>query len=179
MFGNVAKYEDIRIYADSQIVRMMEPGQKPDRPGVLAPPPLLYAGALAAGLLLQWALPVGDPPNAPALAIGLTLFVAGTALGMWFLATFRRAGTPVDVSKPTERVVAWGPFRFSRNPGYLSLTVMYAGLAIAAESVWALVLLPAVAHLVRHTVIEPEERYLERKFGDEYLSYKVRTRRWI
>ena len=157
----------------------MEPDQKPDRPGVLAPPPVLYAAALAVGLLLEWVLPLADLPTAPALAIGVVLFVAGSALGIWFLGTFSRAGTPVDVSKPTERIVTWGPFRFSRNPGYVSLTVMYAGVAIAAESTWAIILLPPVAHLVRHTVIEREERYLERKFGDEYVSYKMRTRRWV
>ena len=158
---------------------MTVPDQKPDRPGVLAPPPLLFAVVLAVGVLLEWALPVADLPTTPALAIGAALFAAGSALGIWFLGTFRGAGTPVDVSKPTERIVTWGPFRLTRNPGYVSLTVMYAGLAIAAESIWAIILLPAVVHLVRHTVIEREERYLERKFGDEYLSYKMRTRRWV
>ena len=158
---------------------MTLPDQKPDRPGVLAPPPLLYAGALGVGLLLEWALPLADVPTAPALAVGVALFAAGSTLGIWFLRTFRAAGTPVDVSKPTERIVTWGPYRYSRNPGYLSLTLMYAGVAVAAESIWAIILLPAVGHLVRHTVIEREERYLERKFGDEYLSYKERTRRWV
>ena len=158
---------------------MSERDQTPDKPGVLAPPPLLYGIALALGLVLEWALPIADLRTAPALAIGLAFFAAGSALGIWFLATFRRAGTPVDVSKPTERIVTLGPYRFSRNPGYLSLTIMYAGLAIAAESIWALILLPAVVLLVWHTVIEREERYLERKFGKEYMSYKLRTRRWI
>jgi protein-S-isoprenylcysteine O-methyltransferase Ste14 len=153
--------------------------QVDDKPGVLAPPPLFYAIALGVGLLLEWALPVAALATGPALALGLALFALGAALGIWFLITFVRAKTPIDVSKPTARIVTWGPFRFSRNPGYLSLTIMYAGLAIAAKSVWALTLLPVVGHLVRHTVIEREERYLERKFGDEYLGYKTRTRRWI
>jgi protein-S-isoprenylcysteine O-methyltransferase Ste14 len=150
-----------------------------DKPGVLAPPPLLYAITLGIGLLLQWALPIGDLQTGLTLTVGLALFALGSVLGTWFLITFVRARTPVDVSKPTTRIVTWGPFRFSRNPGYLSLTVMYCGLAIAAGSVWALALLPAVGHLVRHAVIEREERYLERKFGDEYLDYKARTRRWV
>lgn len=132
-----------------------------------------------AGLLLEWALPIAGLPTAPALAAGLVLAAAGTALGVWFVMTFRGAGTPVDLGKPTQRIVTWGPFRHSRNPGYVSLTVVYAGLAIAAESVWALAFLPAVVYVVRRTVIDREERYLERKFGGEYTSYKARTRRWV
>ena len=98
---------------------------------------------------------------------------------MWFLRTFRRAGTPVDVRRPTTRVVTDGPFRFSRNPGYLSLTGMYVGLTAVTDALWPLVFLPGVLLAVQRGVIKREERYLERKFGEDYLAYKARTRRWI
>ena len=72
------------------------------------------------------------------------------------------------------RVVQDGPFRFSRNPGYLSLTMLYAWIAVLRNALWAVVLLPVVVY-----VIEREERYLERTFGEEYLNYKARVRRWV
>jgi protein-S-isoprenylcysteine O-methyltransferase Ste14 len=150
-----------------------------DRPGVLAPPPVLYGGGLVLGLLLEWAVPLSGLPGSVSWPLGVSVLVAGAALGAWFLSSFRRAGTPVDVRRPTTAIVTGGPFRFSRNPGYLSLTVMYVGIAVLADALWPLAVLPGVVLVVQRTVIEREERYLERKFGDDYLRYKLRTRRWI
>lgn len=150
-----------------------------DRPGVLAPPPLLYAPALVLGLLLEWEVPLPAMPGAMSWPLGAVVVLAGVALGAWFFVSFRRARTPVDVRRSTTTVVTDGPFRFTRNPGYLSLTVTYLGIAVLADAIWPLVLLPVVVFVVQRTVIEREERYLERKFGDDYLRYKRRTRRWV
>jgi protein-S-isoprenylcysteine O-methyltransferase Ste14 len=155
------------------------PAEAPDRPGVLAPPPLLYGAGLGLGLLLEWAIPLPGAPGWISWFLGASLLLVGMALGAWFVASFRRARTPVDVRRPTTAIVTGGPFRFSRNPGYLSLTVMYLGIAILADALWPIVLLPGIVILVQRTVIEREERYLERKFGDDYLRYKLRTRRWV
>jgi protein-S-isoprenylcysteine O-methyltransferase Ste14 len=155
------------------------PAEASDRPGVLAPPPLLYAGGLVGGLLLEWAVPLPGLPGWVSWPGGAILFVAGAALGAWFLSAFRRAGTPVDVRRPTTTIVTGGPYRFSRNPGYLSLTLIYVGIAVLAGAIWPLAVLPGIVLLVQRTVIEREERYLERKFGDDYLRYKRRTRRWV
>ena len=91
----------------------------------------------------------------------------------------RRAETNVDPRKPATTVVTGGPFRFTRNPLYLSMTLIYGGIAAVANALPAALLLPIVLHLMRRGVIEREERYLERKFGDEYIEYRVRTPRWI
>jgi protein-S-isoprenylcysteine O-methyltransferase Ste14 len=155
------------------------PAEASDRPGVLAPPPLLYGAGLILGLLLEWAVPLSGLPGWVSWPLGALLLAAGSVLGGWFLASFRRAGTPVDVRRSTTTIVTGGPFRFSRNPGYLSLTVMYIGIAVLADALWPLFLLPAIVIVVQRTVIEREERYLERTFGDDYLRYKRRTRRWI
>jgi protein-S-isoprenylcysteine O-methyltransferase Ste14 len=72
-----------------------------------------------------------------------------------------------------------GPFRFSRNPQYLSVNIIYTGIAISFNALWPIVFLPVVLVIMREGVIKREERYLERKFGEEYLSYKARVRRWI
>jgi protein-S-isoprenylcysteine O-methyltransferase Ste14 len=91
----------------------------------------------------------------------------------------KRAGTNVDPREPTTAIVTGGPYRFTRNPLYLSMTLVYAGITALANALPAALLLPAVLAFMRRGVIEREERYLERKFGDEYMDYKARVRRWI
>ncbi len=91
----------------------------------------------------------------------------------------RSAQTAIDISKPASRIVTDGPFRFSRNPGYVSLTLSYVGLSILADALWPLLLLPVVLVVMQRTVIQREEAYLQRKFGQPYLTYKASTRRWI
>jgi protein-S-isoprenylcysteine O-methyltransferase Ste14 len=150
-----------------------------DMPGVLAPPPLIFGLALVTGLILEWLLPLADFPAALRWIAGLALGTSGLLLGLWFLTTLRRAGTAIDTSKPTTRIVTHGPFRYTRNPGYVSLTLSYSGLALLSGAAWALVLLPFVLALVQRTVVEREERYLERKFGAEYRSYRAGVRRWV
>jgi protein-S-isoprenylcysteine O-methyltransferase Ste14 len=91
----------------------------------------------------------------------------------------RSADTTLDVNKPVSRLVRDGPFRYSRNPGYLSLAMLYAGIAILRNALWAIVLLPLLLLMTRRELIEREERYLERTFGEEYLEYKTSVRRWV
>ena len=103
----------------------------------------------------------------------------GTALATWFIRTMRAADTTLDVNKPVSSLVQDGPFRYSRNPGYLSLAMIYAGIAILRNASWAILLLPLVLVVTKRELIEREERYLERAFGEEYLAYKRRVRRWV
>jgi protein-S-isoprenylcysteine O-methyltransferase Ste14 len=101
------------------------------------------------------------------------------ALATWFARTMRGADTTLRIDKPVSSLVQDGPFRYSRNPGYLSLTMLYAGIAILRNALWAILLLPLVLYVIQREVIEREERYLERTFGEEYLAYKRRVRRWV
>jgi protein-S-isoprenylcysteine O-methyltransferase Ste14 len=57
--------------------------------------------------------------------------------------------------------------------------MLYAGIAILRNALWAILLLPLVLYVMQREVIEREERYLERTFGEEYLAYKRRVRRWV
>lgn len=141
--------------------------------GVIAPPPLIYLGFLATGLLLKKLPPSRFLPRGVARLLGWPL------LGGWFQRALRRANTPVNPQKPVTSLVVDGPFRYSRNPGYISLAMMYAGIASLANALWAILLLPAALLTIRYGVIEREERYLERIFGEEYLRYKARVRRWL
>jgi protein-S-isoprenylcysteine O-methyltransferase Ste14 len=150
-----------------------------DNPGVIAPPPLIYGGALAAGLLANRLRPAPSLPRAVARPLGWSLIAGGLLLGGSGVRSLRAAGTNVDPYRPTTSFVAEGPYRFTRNPLYLSFTLVYAGVSLVAGALWPLALLPGVLAVVQRGVIGREERYLERKFGAEYLRYKARVRRWV
>jgi protein-S-isoprenylcysteine O-methyltransferase Ste14 len=150
-----------------------------DSPGVIALPPLIYLAGLALGFGLEALLPSASVPGWLAWSLGGVLLIAGLALARSFFAALRRAGTPVDVREATTTIVTTGPYRLTRNPGYLAMALIYAGIAILAGALWPLVSLVPVLILVDRGVIAREERYLERKFGDEYRRYKAGTRRWL
>lgn len=153
--------------------------EKPDTAGVIAPPPLLYLGTLASGLLLGRKFPIPFQPRSISKTLGWPLILGGLLLGFMGDRAMHRARTNINPYKPTTTIVTEGPYRFTRNPLYLSLTLMYGGIAARANSLWATLLLPILLLVMKRGVIEREERYLERKFGAEYLSYKSQVRRWI
>lgn len=151
----------------------------PDKPGVVILPPLLYAVALAAGLLLHLLVP--RQPFTPWVArpLGAILLVASGALGRWGERTMRRAGTNVSTRAPSLTIVSDGPFRFTRNPLYVSLTGLYLGVTLLVDALWPLLLLVPVVLVTQYGIIRREERYLEAKFGETYRAYKARVRRWL
>jgi protein-S-isoprenylcysteine O-methyltransferase Ste14 len=112
-------------------------------------------------------------------ATGALLFVAGAALMLAAAGLFRRLGTNIPPSQPTTLIATTGPYRWTRNPMYLGMALVYAGLAIGFDAPIALALLPLVLITIQTQVIVREEGYLEAKFGDEYRRYKARVRRWF
>jgi len=155
------------------------PSDEQDKAGIVAPPPLIYVGPLVFGLLLNRRFPVAFLPPWIARSLGLHLLVGGVMLIGWFKQALRNAGTPASPYKPVSRVVTEGPFHYTRNPGYLSMAMIYSGIASLANALWAILLLPVALLVIHRGVIEREERYLEGKFGEEYLRYKAQVRRWI
>jgi protein-S-isoprenylcysteine O-methyltransferase Ste14 len=151
----------------------------PDRPGVIAPPPLIYLTAIVAGALLErvwrWRLPVGGWGR----VVGLLLIVAAVSFAVWAVRAFDRVKTSPKPHKPTTAMVTSGPFRYTRNPIYVAFTLMQLGGALMGASGWILALIVPALLLIRFGVIAREERYLERKFGAEYSSYRNSVRRWI
>ena len=91
----------------------------------------------------------------------------------------RRANTTFSIAKESTALVTQGPYRFSRHPAYLALGVLYMGIGVAVNALWVVLLLPVPVVVIILTAMRPEEAYLERKFGAEYLSYKARVRRWL
>ena len=150
-----------------------------DDPGIKVPPPLIYLVPLLLGLLLDRRRHLRFLPQDATRVLGWPLVGCGVALNGWFLRTIRQAEVPLRTNKPVPRLTTEGPFRHSRNPSYLALAVIYAGIAVLRNSLWALLLLPLVVFVIQREVIGREERYLERSFGEEYLVYKRRVRRWV
>ena len=150
-----------------------------DNPGVVAPPPLIYAGTLTAGMLVNYLRPTPFLPRPLGRILGPLLIAGGALVGLLGLREMRRAGTNVDPSRPSTTVVDRGPYRYTRNPLYVGMTLIYGGVSAIANSLPSILLLPFVLAVMRRGVIEREERYLEQKFGDEYARYKRRVRRWV
>jgi protein-S-isoprenylcysteine O-methyltransferase Ste14 len=150
-----------------------------DNPGVIAPPPFIYAGTLAAGLLASRLFRLPFLPRRLARTLGPLLIVGGLVIGLSGFREVRQAGSNVDPREPATTVVTGGPYRFTRNPMYLGFTLMYVGISALTNALLPILLLPAIQQLMRRGVIEREERYLESKFGEEYLRYKEGVRRWI
>jgi protein-S-isoprenylcysteine O-methyltransferase Ste14 len=146
---------------------------------VVAPPPLIYLGGLAVGFALEALLPGTSVPGLVRWVLGGVLLLAGLVLLGSFNTAFQRKGTAVEPWKPTTAIVTTGPYRLTRNPAYLGMALVYIGVALLADALWVLVPLPVVLVIIDRMVIAREERYLERKFGQEYLDYKGRARRWI
>jgi len=154
-----------------------------DVPGVIAPPPLIFLFFLLCGIAADRFLALELFPSTmdPWLRwFAGGAFVATAMLIMTFgIRNFRRAGTPVPTRAPTTALVTTGIHGLSRNPLYVGLYLFYAGFAILANSIAALVLMLPLAIVIRHGVVAREETYLERKFGDAYLAYKARVPRWM
>jgi protein-S-isoprenylcysteine O-methyltransferase Ste14 len=147
-------------------------------PDVLAPPPLVYAGPLLGGLLLDRLVRLPAIPRGLRLPAGLAALLGGAALTGWFVGTMQAARTPLDVRRAPTRLVVDGPFRFTRNPGYVALALVYTGVSLLAGGRWPLVLLPGVLAAIDRGVIQREERYLHHRFGRDYDRYRRRVRRW-
>lgn len=150
-----------------------------DTAGVIAPPPLIYLSALGIGFGLDKVIGTGSLRRSVAVPVGAASIITGVGLMGSFVRAFQRAGTPLDPYTPSEAIVTDGPYRLTRNPGYLGMALIYTGIAIVANAPWALVPLPVAVAVMDRGVIAREERYLERKFGAPYADYKRRVRRWI
>jgi protein-S-isoprenylcysteine O-methyltransferase Ste14 len=153
-----------------------------DTAGVIAPPPLIALAAVVLGLALDWLLPAYLLTVlltlAERIAIAVVLIGAGAALAIPAMRGFRSAGTHVEPWKPSTALVTDGIFSRLRNPMYVGLALIIAGLGIALASDWTLVMLVPAVLMLHFGVVKREERYLEAKFGDAYRRYKARVPRY-
>jgi protein-S-isoprenylcysteine O-methyltransferase Ste14 len=153
----------------------------PDVAGVIALPPLIFLGVLAAAAVLEavFPLPVLAAHAFPRYLAGAALAAAGFVMIGMGTRRFQAAGTNIPPNLSTTALVVDGIYRRTRNPLYLGLTLVYLGLGVAAGSFWAIGLVVPLLWVINIGVIAREEHYLERKFGDAYSAYKARVRRWV
>jgi protein-S-isoprenylcysteine O-methyltransferase Ste14 len=142
-------------------------------------PFLVYISLGLGAALLQRFLPLPFIAPASARLLGVIFLLANLIFGLPALRSMFAAKTSPNPQRPTTSLVFSGPYRFTRNPMYVGLTLVYTGLAFIFSLPWGLVLLPVVVWLITIWVIVPEEQYLEQKFGMEYAGYKSKVRRWI
>src|SRR2546430_3781037 len=147
-----------------------------DNPGVIVWPPLLYGGALIVVLILRavWPMPI---VAATTVWLGLAFVVIGLAIMATGRRTMTAAGTNVNPSRPATTIVSSGPFRFTRNPLYVRVTLIFGGLTLALDTWWGFIVLVPVLITMHFGVVLREERYLKRKFGEPYRQYRARGRR--
>jgi protein-S-isoprenylcysteine O-methyltransferase Ste14 len=156
-----------------------ESPQDTDAAGAPIPPPLLVLIVVASGFLLSFVAPLALPRGRSRALLGLAPVIAATAL-LWTAArALYRARTAVIPWEPTTAIVTTGPFRFSRNPIYLAFLLVQTSLAFAFSNGWLLLLLPVSWYLLDVVQVRREERYLVRTFGETYLAYARRVRRWL
>jgi protein-S-isoprenylcysteine O-methyltransferase Ste14 len=150
--------------------------------GVIARPPFLYLSCLLLGFALDRVLPLLVALSEAVLIqwiAGGGLILTGVAIVAAGIRNFSRAATPVPSNQPVRALVTTGIHGWSRNPIYVGMFLLYAGIGVAARSPWVLILALPLLIILNYGVIAREEAYLERRFGDAYRDYKARVRRWL
>lgn len=143
-------------------------------------PPLLFSGCLLVGWGVGFLHPLGlGLPDAARYWASALALLCGASLGGWGLLTFRRMGTTHEPNGTASTLLTSGPFRFSRNPLYLALSATLVGFALLLDSAWIAMLVPVLVALLDRLVIAREEVRLRAQFGEAYLAYARRVRRWI
>jgi protein-S-isoprenylcysteine O-methyltransferase Ste14 len=150
-----------------------------DAPNVKIIPPLVYLAGIVIGFLATIWMPTKVVTNSVAWTVGGIFIFCGAVLAGSAILKFRDVGTTVRPDRAASTLVIAGPYKISRNPMYLGLALVYLGIAIAGQSVWALILLPVVLAIIQRRAIEPEEAFLEKRFGANYIRYKENVRRWL
>ena len=152
-----------------------------ERPSNVPWPPLALAAVIIAAVALSYAIPITWPGlnDLPARIVGLSIGAGGIVLMAWSLTTLMRARTTFQPHKRSENLVTTGPYARFRNPIYIADVMLLLGAAELSKNVWLVAGAAAFVILVTWLAILPEERHLEARFGDDYRSYKARTRRWL
>jgi protein-S-isoprenylcysteine O-methyltransferase Ste14 len=153
-----------------------------DHAGVIIFPPLIPLSVLVVGIILNFVMPLDLLTHIPLLVrivVGIIAFVLGLGMVIGANRIFRHVGTNVRPSQPTLVLATTGIYTWTRNPMYVGGSIVLLGIAIGCALDWVLLLLVLSLPLVHYGIILREERYLERKFGEEYRSYKTKVPRYF
>ena len=150
-----------------------------DHAGVKFPPPLIFLISILVGLGLNRIWPMGVVPDSLAVPFGIAFVVAAFALAFLVFRELGKHKTTTRPDQPSSTIVQTGPYRFTRNPLYVSLSMLQLGIGLWSNNLWIVMMLIPAWIVMTTQVIAREEAYLERAFGDAYLKYKASVRRWI
>jgi protein-S-isoprenylcysteine O-methyltransferase Ste14 len=144
------------------------------------PPPLVFLGCVLLGAAFKYVVPAPVPVGRTISVIG-GLLILMTGLGFVVSARilFSRTGQNPIPWKPTPSLIFQGPYRFTRNPMYLGVTLVELGLGLAVNNLWISVLAVPALLTVHLIAVLPEEKYLSEKFGDSYKAYLTQVRRYL
>lgn len=151
-----------------------------DHARVITKPPFIFLAAVVAGWGLDklWPGTFGLSRSSYWTLGGASIAVA-LALAAWSLSRFRRGEQNPDPQTPTPSLYTDGPYAWSRNPIYVAVAILQAGIALVLDIPWILLMVIPAIIIVHFGVVIPEETYLEERFGDGFRQYRTRVRRWI
>lgn len=145
-------------------------------PNTIPWPPMIFATAVMAGLVLQWLSPA--PMAVTLFWPGVLLLAGGLALDLWAMWTMFAARTNIFPHRAADSLVTHGPFAFMRNPIYVGNTIAMVGLALLLRNGWLLGCAVAAAALTHNLAVVREEAHLKHKFGAAWDDYAARVKRW-
>ena len=165
------------IYQSGQIT--ME--DKKDNPGVYIPPPLFYVLTFLVAVFIQKRMPITITlfQYAAIKIAGVVLLFAALFFLVRSLGQFLESKNTLITVKAAASLQTTGIYHITRNPMYLGLAIVYLGISCIIGNWWNIILLPLLLLVVQEYIIKHEEKYLERRFGQEYLDYKAKVRRWL
>jgi protein-S-isoprenylcysteine O-methyltransferase Ste14 len=149
------------------------------RPRTLMPPPLVYVVGLGVGWWLQRVWPLDFEASYMVRQLAWAAVGFGFAVMLWAAWTIWRHRTTVNPYKAAATLVTRGPFAYTRNPIYAADMLVYLAATVLMGSAWPLCFVPAVWAIMRYAVIAHEEAHLTAKFGQAYVDYCARVRRWV
>jgi protein-S-isoprenylcysteine O-methyltransferase Ste14 len=150
-----------------------------DRAHVIVSPTVIFAGVLVLGFGLDMFWPAPFLPEGWGFPLGLIVIFAAVNIKLFAAREMVRVKTNLKIRKPANDIATSGLYSASRNPLYIGMILLNIGIGCVVNSLWIFLLSAGLAFTLQKGVIEPEEAYLERKFGDKYLRYKAKVRRWI
>lgn len=149
---------------------------------MIIPPPLFYFGFFILSMILQGHFTIRAGfffHKQPAILIGYLIYIVGVFFIFPAMFEFIKSKNTIITAKPATSLQTTGIYSYSRNPMYIGLLLVYLGIALQFGNWWTLMLIPFLIAFITIRVIRPEERYLNRAFGEEYTNYQKRVRRWI
>ncbi len=153
--------------------------EEQDNAGIVTHPPLFYIAAALIGVGIDYFVPLSFGFEGGTTVAAIAIFILGLLIAAMGGRKFASDKQSPSVHAPTTGIYTSGIYAYTRNPMYLGVMLWMASASLYFDKLWILIMCVPLLIFMNKVVIEKEEAYLERKFGDEYTAYKNKVRRWI